>query len=206
MAVQRTAMMGWKMGKVKKGDGRLTAVSQVIGTTHLVLLKTISHQKETHLMRPIYAITILGALATLALSSALMAQRPGGFGGRGGFPGGMDREQMESMRAKAQAMRTPDVEWLWTVLSFDFALNDEQTAKARTLLKAAWDQKRGYIRDAEQRDADWKAMLEELERLQETVDKQVKEILTKDQYKHLEDLTKERRKQTESFRPGGPPE
>lgn len=152
-------------------------------------------------MSRIPSLLIFGMLLVTLTATPSTAQR--GMGGPGGFGGpGMDRGQMEQMRARAEAMQTPDVEWLWATMSFDMELTDEQLSQVKAVLKSAWTQKRTYLADAEKRDADWKAMVEEMREIEKLVDTQIRNTLTDDQQKQLKDLKKNREKRMEAMRPG----
>ena len=153
-------------------------------------------------MHRIASAIIFSTLILLIMSPHALAQPPGGgrggFGGRGDF----DREKMEQMRAKAEAMVTPDIEWLWAVLSFDIELTDEQQPQIKAILKSTWEQKRTYIADAEKRDANWKLMAEEMRDMEERLDKQIQGVLSDNQAKQLKDLKKLRKKHRDAMRPG----
>jgi hypothetical protein len=149
-------------------------------------------------MHRIASTIIFSTLILLIMSPHALAQRGGGFGGRGGF----DREKMEQMRAKAETMVTPDVQWLWAVLSFDIELTDDQRPQIKAILKSTWVQKQTYIADAEKRDANWELMAEEMRDMEKRLDEQIKNILSDDQEKQLKDLKKIRDKRRNAMRPG----
>lgn len=151
-------------------------------------------------MRRLSVTFIFGLLCVLLLSSESLAQFGGG---RGGGRGGFDRGQMEQMRWKAEALRTPDVAWLWTALSFDMTLSDEQTTQVKAILKSTWDTKTSYLSDAFERDADWKLMAEEMRDIEKRMDAQIKEVLNKAQEEQLKDLRKKQKKMMDSMRRGG---
>jgi len=151
-------------------------------------------------MKRVIGIIALSLATTMLVSTQAEAQR-GGFGGRGGR-GGFDRGQMEQMRARAETMQRADVAWLWTVMSFNMDLAEGQMASMKNVLKSTWDTKQTYISEALERDADWKAMAEEMEELEKLMDKQIENILSEDQRRQLKDIKKLRRKMMESMRPG----
>ncbi|SVA45116.1 uncharacterized protein METZ01_LOCUS97970, partial [marine metagenome] len=122
---------------------------------------------------------IVLSLATIMLFSTQAEAQRGGFGGRGGR-GGFDRGQMEQMRARAETMQRADVAWLWTVMSFNMDLPDEQMVSIKNVLESTWDTKQTYISDALERDPDWKAMAEEMEEVEKLMGKQIENILSKD--------------------------
>ena len=153
-------------------------------------------------MHRITGIIALSLSIIMLISTQANAQR-GGFGGGRGGRGGFDRGQMEQMRARAETMQRADVAWLWTVMSFNMDLSDVQTGSMKNVLKSTWTTKQTYISDALERDADWKAMAEEMEEVEKLMNKQIEGILTKDQRNQLKDLRKNRQKMMESMRPPG---
>ena len=151
-------------------------------------------------MKRVIGIIALSLATALLVSTQAEAQR-GGFFGRGGR-GGFDRGQMEQMRARAETMQRADVAWLWTVMSFNMDLAEGQMASMKNVLKSTWDTKQTYISEALDRDADWKAMAEEMEELEKRMDNQIEKILSEDQRRQLKEIKKLRRKMMESMRPG----
>lgn len=135
--------------------------------------------KRTSLSMPL----LLVAGATL-----VAAQPPGGRSGGRGMPG-MDRERMEAMRAKMEALNTLDIETMWAVLSLQLALDPVKLDTLRTEFSKSWSRRSSILAKTGD-DTRWDAIRDEFEDLDEALDEKIEEILDKEELRAFKDGVK----------------
>lgn len=146
---------------------------------------------------------MMAGLMILASSGEGFAQgRGGGFGRGGGRGGGESSEKMREMRTKMEALRVCPVEVMWTVLSFDIVLTDEQHTRLMKTFRNAWDRRRDVFAFSEEYEA-WAEGKKRLRDLKKQTDAMIKSVLTKDQWKVYEKAVKKVEKTTRPEIPGG---
>jgi hypothetical protein len=146
---------------------------------------------------------MMAGLMLLASSGEAFAQgRGGGFGRGGGRGGGENSEKMREMRTKMEALRVCPVEVMWTVLSFDIVLTDEQHPRLMKTFRSAWDRRRDVFAFSEEHEA-WGEGKKRLRDLKKQTDAMIKSVLTKDQWKAYEKAVKKIEKSTRPESPGG---
>jgi hypothetical protein len=152
--------------------------------------------------RTLAFVVILGCLGCAGnMGASNGSGRPPGPPDRG--PSGFDREEMEAMRARAEATRTLDVEWLWTEVSFRFDLTTEQKARCEAAFRDAWKERNGYLAYADrQEDPDWRVITKQMEMTRKRLEDLLKDTLTPEQWETLKALEKRRTERRLAWSPG----
>ena len=146
---------------------------------------------------------MIAGLMLLASSGEGFAQgRGGGFGRGGGRGGGESSEKMREMRTKMEALRACPVEVMWTVLSFDVVLTDEQHPRLMKTFRNAWARRGDLLAFSEEHEA-WAEGRKRLRDLKKQTNGMIKSVLTKDQWKVYEKAVKKFEKKTRPEAPGG---
>lgn len=143
----------------------------------------------------VFSLSVMLLLVVCATDA--LAQRPGGFGRRGGS-GGPRRPDPVRM-GRAMAIQAFNIEAIWTDLAFKLNVRDEQLTHIRSVLLPMWKDRDLFVAQA-QKDDDWEWLQNQLKSMKKQFDEKLKTILAEDQQKEFAKLQKDRDKQFERQR------
>ena len=109
---------------------------------------------------------------------------------------------MREMKTRMEALHACPVELMWTVLSFDVVLEDDQRAQLTKTMQDVWNRRRDVFEFSKEHDA-WGEAGKRLRKLKKQTDATIRSVLGKDQWKIYEEAVKRADKATRPELPGG---
>jgi hypothetical protein len=143
------------------------------------------------LVRSVGSLVLCTMLGLTLGAGDVTGQRRGGFGG--GRGGGFDREAMQEMRTKTEAIRACPVDMMWTTLSFEIEMSEAQRSKIAPMIKEAWTMRSDVFAFSAEHDA-WNEGRKRMRDLKKKTDSRIKAVLAKDQWKAYEKALKKLQK------------